>query len=273
MPIRVRVRIVPPAPEELRAVGISLGVHAVVVVAVIVAGLSAAPPPSGPTITVQLAPAAGRPASRPSSPSAHRQGPVTERPAAKPEARRDEPKPKPPTDEPPPKPKVRQRIDEVSPSEDLGHDTVARPEKLPEAEPQPEDGSDPGTETGDGAGGGASNLPTGPIAGGIAGLATDQPFTADWFLQLVVARLQDAWRDRPLLPAGSQPQRVVIAFTILKDGSVVEERIDSPSRYPPLDLSALRAVDSLERLPPLPRNYGDDRLDARFVFELRSAAR
>ncbi|RMG49114.1 MAG: TonB family protein, partial [Acidobacteria bacterium] len=85
---------------------------------------------------------------------------------------------------------------------------------------------------------------------------------------LVLARLQEAWRDRPVLPAGSAPRRVVIGFRIARDGTVSDARILVPSGYTPLDLSALRAAQSIGRLPRLPRSYPHERLGARFVFEL-----
>ena len=121
---------------------------------------------------------------------------------------------------------------------------------------------------GSGGVGGVPGLPEGSAGGGIGGFGTDDPFSADWYIALIVNRLQDGWRDRPVLPTGSAPQRVVVAFVIQHDGRVGDAAVATPSGYAPLDASALRAVASLGKLPPLPPNYGRDRLRARFVFEL-----
>lgn len=267
--MRVRVKVILPATAELRAVGISLAAHAALVIAVFASTLTGRSAPPGPAINVSLAAAPAARTSAPVAPPRASPGPETARPPQEPTPRAPQPEPAPET-----KPSVRQRIDEPKRPDDTGDKPVARPEKLPEVEPEDEPATEPPATGGGGEGGTAPlGLPTGPIQGGVAGLATDQPFTADWFLQLVVARLQDAWRDRPILPAGSAPQRVVVAFTIARDGTVVDARIDTPSRYTPLDLSALRAVTSLGKLPALPRNYGENELGARFVFELRPAGR
>ncbi|GAB4375858.1 MAG: hypothetical protein Kow0062_15380 [Acidobacteriota bacterium] len=260
MSVRIRLRVHLPPGDLVGAFGLSAAGHALLVTAVLVAGTRLGlPRPADPVMTVRLvaAPAATAPA--PAPPREHRAKTVASRPAAEPP-----PKPAPP--------RVRRQADEPRVVEsETSPPASARPESLPEApepaaeppaaaEPAAGDDTSPGQE---GPG------PEGPIAGGVAGLETDQPFTADWYLQLVVARLQDAWRDRPLLPWGAATQRVVVGFTIERDGRVVDARVIRPSRYPPLDASALRAVRSLGRLPPLPRGYERDHLGARFVFELR----
>ncbi len=265
MAIRVRVRIHLPPTELLAGLALSGAAHAAIVAAVLVAGTRLGlPRPAQPLMTVRLV--AGAPEPAVSAPRRRPETKVAQRPPA----------PAPPKPEPRPKPKVRTRVDEPRVTEPPPKESAtARPENLPARESEsaaepPPPAPDPSAAS-PSAGSGAE-VAEGPIAGGVAGVATDQPFTADWYLQLVVARLQDAWRDRPLLPWGAAPQRVLVGFTILRDGRVTEVRVVRPSRYSPLDHSALRAVRSLGRLPPLPRGYDRDQLGARFVFELRPPA-
>ena len=256
----VRVRLHLPAREELLAFAASLAGHALLLAAIL--GVGAGRAPAGPprkVLSVRLAAAprsttAARPAREPSRrTAASRTKPRPLRPAKKKRRSR----------------RTRARAPrKVETRPETG--ATARPKELPREEAAP---PEPPPPAGSGTGAEAKAktspaLPEGPIAGGVAGLETDEPLTADWYVGLVVARLQEAWRDRPVLPAGSPARRVVIGFTIHRDGRVTDVRVEIPSGYTPLDTSAVRAVASLGRLPPLPRSYGKERLGARFVFEL-----
>lgn len=252
--MKVRVRVIVPGSDDLSAIGLSAFLHVLIVAVGLAFSMrSDARTPVGPVINVSLAAA---PASKttPEPPAARRVTPPKSKP--KQEAPKPETEAKPPAATP--KPKVRTNADDPKTVATGDVEATAQPEKLAEAEePPPPEAAGP-----EGAGEGEA------IEGGVAGLATDQPFTADWYLQLVVARLQAAWRDRPLLPPGSATRRVVVAFQIERSGRVTGIRVETPSGYPPLDLSAYRAVDSLVKLPELPRGYEQDALGAQFVFEL-----
>lgn len=54
---------------------------------------------------------------------------------------------------------------------------------------------------------------------------------------------------------------VVVAFTLLEDGNIIDVRIDKPSRYERLNASALDAVKKVERFKPIPKEYGDNKMD------------
>ncbi|MDQ7006879.1 MAG: TonB family protein [Acidobacteriota bacterium] len=249
--MRVRLRILLPSPMEAGSVGISLAAHLLLITAVFVAGsrqgLTGPPPPA---MVVRLA------AARPATPAK----PRAARPAAATRAARPVPKPR----TPPRKAPRRRQADAPRTVVKKPRGVTAQPETLPvEKETPPPPSPEPAPET----------PPPGPtdgtpIPGGVAGLETDEPFTADWYVGLITARLGEAWRDRPVLPSTSAPRRVVIAFTIDRSGTVSGARVHVPSGYAPLDFSALRAVRSLGRLPPLPRSYERESLSARFVFEL-----
>jgi TonB family protein len=251
----VRVRIVVPHPEEVGGGMASLALHLAALVAIVIFASDGAARTGklGPTMTVRLAagvkapPGGGargveKPAEKfvPVRPPA----PIDEKLAPTNRLRATDP----PKVAPPPK------------------GLTAQPEKMRPLEPQAPQKDQPGTPGTAGTPGATG--PDGPIAGGVAGLGSDEPFTYDYYTNLVVTRLQEAWQNRPILPAGSDTVRVVVAFVIEDDGRVTGVEVETPSGYTPLDQSAYRAVLSLGQLPPLPRAYEKDRLTARFVFEL-----
>ncbi len=256
--MRVKVRIPLPPAEELSSYAIAAAGHLVLLAVLFgIIGTSSSTGALGPSMTVRLA--AGAP----------RGGVLTGT------TTRQAPKPAPQPEPPKPKAKPSVRVPAQQPKNIVTRPTgaTAQPEQLPSAQPKPA----PKPSTGETAPGGQEEggplrgmpgLPQGPIAGGIAGVTTDEPLGADWYVGLIVNRLQDAWSDRPLLPEGEGTKRVVVSFVIQRDGRVTDAEVQTPSGYSPLDTSALRAVLALGRIPPLPASYGKDKLRARFVFEL-----
>ena len=58
-----------------------------------------------------------------------------------------------------------------------------------------------------------------------------------------------------------QTGTVVVAFTLLHDGNIINLRIDKPSRYERLNDSALDAVKKVERFKPIPKELGEGQMD------------
>lgn len=58
-----------------------------------------------------------------------------------------------------------------------------------------------------------------------------------------------------------QTGTVVIAFTLLEDGNIVDVRIHKPSQFERLNVSALDAVKKVERFKPIPKETGDNKID------------
>ncbi len=54
---------------------------------------------------------------------------------------------------------------------------------------------------------------------------------------------------------------VVVSFTLLEDGSIIDLRIESPSRYQALNSSALDAVKKVKRFKPIPKELGDSKIE------------
>jgi TonB family protein len=260
--VRVRIRVLVPSTNEIGAMAYSVLGHVLIAAAVLWVGAqSATTTPARPVLSVRLA------AGQPAPPAAAQPAPKKKAETPKPPP----PEPKPEPVEKRPEPKVRRQVDapKVEP-EPKPSDVVASPKDddtpAPAAPPEPEPAPSPEEGTGEG-----SEITEGEgdaTAAGVTGLETDQPFTADWYVQLLVSRLEAAWSNRPVLPPGSASQTVVVAFTIQKSGAVTDARVVEPSGFAPLNRSALRAVRSLSNLPPLPRSYEQEQLGARFRFRL-----
>lgn len=54
---------------------------------------------------------------------------------------------------------------------------------------------------------------------------------------------------------------VVVAFTLLEDGNIVDVRIDKPSPFERLNLAGLEAVKKVERFKPIPKELGETKMD------------
>lgn len=54
---------------------------------------------------------------------------------------------------------------------------------------------------------------------------------------------------------------VIVAFTLLEDGHIIDIRLDTPSPYERLNESALQAVRKVHKFRPIPRELGEERMD------------
>lgn len=57
-----------------------------------------------------------------------------------------------------------------------------------------------------------------------------------------------------------QTGTVVVAFTLLEDGHIIDVKIEKPSRYDRLNDSALEAVKKVERFKPIPKEVGETKM-------------
>lgn len=186
-----------------------------------------------------------------------------------------------PVEEPPAKPEP---APEVPPPPPEKPKEVLLPEKPKEAKPRPEASKPPPSSTTktaeepvapaarpgpDTSGAGIEGAPPGPGVPGGEGdvMSLDLPdFEHAWYTARVVSRLKGVWR-RPHLPDAIS-RSATIAFTIMRDGSVRDVRVETSSGYEPLDISAVRSVYDAAPLPPLPARWEGDALPARMVYEV-----
>jgi protein TonB len=234
----LRLRIVAPlgflkSPSQRFFAG-SLVVHAMLVTAMIILPAFKKKPhfPEN-ALIVELAPL---PAS--SAPAAQAKPPTVVSPSPEPEqgvrieTKEPPKKPLPPKEEPRPEP--------------------VRAEPVREAEDEASDSSEL-------IGGPEAGHSISPMEGGDVEFA--------WYRASVTAALYSNWR-RPILSGISEPLETSVGFEILRDGTVVNLRIESASGVPSLDRSALRALTDASPLPPLPTQWRESRLSAVFVFRM-----
>ncbi len=97
--------------------------------------------------------------------------------------------------------------------------------------------------------------------------AASFPFT--YYLRAVEQKISGSW-DPVVhgIPAG-ETREVVIAFRILRDGSIEKPVVEKSSGLSFFDQSALRAIISAAPLPPLPEAFPDNSLGIHFGFHYR----
>ena len=102
-----------------------------------------------------------------------------------------------------------------------------------------------------------------PVGGsGVAGLeGGDFPYTL--YLESMHRRIGSNW-FRPQVAAGAA---VVVYFRILRDGTIVESRVETSSGSPTFDRAALSAVRSSSPLTPLPFAYNGNFLGVHLIFK------
>lgn len=82
---------------------------------------------------------------------------------------------------------------------------------------------------------------------------------------LYKAQLRSKIEENKFYPPMSRRLRqegtVVVAFTLLKDGHIIDVKLESPSKYERLNASALEAVMKVKRFMPIPNELGENKMD------------
>lgn len=87
-----------------------------------------------------------------------------------------------------------------------------------------------------------------------------------WYAEMIRKIIARNWATNGL---SGQSAPAIISFTIQRDGSVHEVRIEQSSGNPAIDNSAWRAVLQSNPLPALPPQYNQSTAPAEFTFDLR----
>ena len=229
--------------------GVSLGMalsvvlHAALAGAIVYAATHAPAPEPAQMVNIQFAkmpvppaaPAARKPAAAPPAPKIE-----------EPQPRIEEPKPQPKAEEPPPNPEKN-----TVPLSPFGRSTKKGSDTPPAPAPAPEPAGTP--------------LPGGevavPIGGsGVTGLeGGDFPYAL--YIQGMHRKIGGNWVRPPIHGA-----TVVIYFRILRDGTISEARVATPSGNGTFDRAALSAVRSSSPLNPLPFAYSGSYLGVHLAF-------
>jgi protein TonB len=224
-------------------VAVSLLLHAALAAAVVYAALHASPPEAATAVNIQFAkmpPLERRAEARPAS------TPKIEEPKPEPpKPKIEEPKPEP--QKPAPKPPEKNTV----PLSPFGRSTKKGSETpAPSPAPPPTANRQPPTE---------ADVPAG--ASGITGIeGGDFPYTL--YIQGMHRKIGNAW----FRPPSVRDVTVVIAFRILRDGTIQDAKVVTPSGNSTFDRAALSAVRSASPLNPLPFAYSGNYLGVQMTF-------
>lgn len=112
-----------------------------------------------------------------------------------------------------------------------------------------------------GARGQGFGLTTG--GGGGTGAQLDVgDFCCPEYVETVVQRIHQNWASKQNVGG-----RVVVKFTIQRDGALSQVQVFEPSGLVALDMAAHRAVLLTQRVPPLPNQFSNSTLTVRLTFD------
>ena len=89
-------------------------------------------------------------------------------------------------------------------------------------------------------------------------------FGSPYYLSLVFGKIRDTW-ENPL--QSSSTLMTTIYFRILRDGNIVETKVEKTSGIDLFDQSAMRAIISSAPFPPLPNEFTGEYLGIHLEFE------
>jgi TonB family protein len=93
-------------------------------------------------------------------------------------------------------------------------------------------------------------------------------FTYDYYLQILVAKISQAWMPPQGADASGEPPAAVLSFRINRDGRVNAPVVEEPSASRFFDRSAQDAILRAQPFPPLPPRYGGRWLTVHLRFVL-----
>jgi len=220
------------------AIVLSVLLHGAITAVAVYAALHASPPQRATMVNIQFASVERRPLRAPAAKSAA--APKIEE--VKPKI--EEPKPQPKAEEPK---KPEKNTVPLSP---FGRSTKKGSETPPPETPKP------------GPPAATSTAPAVPVGGaGVTGLeGGDFPYTI--YLEAMHRRIGGNWFRPPVTGDAT----VVVYYRILRNGTIVESRVETSSGNPTFDRAALSAVRSSSPLMPLPFGYSGNYLGVHLTF-------
>ncbi|MGH9715670.1 MAG: energy transducer TonB [Candidatus Acidiferrales bacterium] len=126
--------------------------------------------------------------------------------------------------------------------------------------------------------GGAPQVPTtsfamgntGSTAAGMSfGGAQSGNFGArfPWYVQAVQRRISSNWLQSTVDPSVAYAPRVIVTFTILRNGTITNIQIQRSSNIGSVDTSAVRAIQSSSPVQQLPPGYSGSEVNVQFWFD------
>ena len=91
-----------------------------------------------------------------------------------------------------------------------------------------------------------------------------------WYIESVKRKVQSNWLQNTIDPAvrAARTAHAVVQFTIYKDGTVKDIRIQQASGNLSMDNSGLRAIMQSNPMPALPPDYPGSYVQVLFDFDL-----
>ena len=89
------------------------------------------------------------------------------------------------------------------------------------------------------------------------------------YVESITRRISDNWIQSLIASDVRSAPRIYVNFEILRDGTIVNERIEQGSGIASLDRSALRAIFASNPLAPLPADFRGRSVSVRFWFEYK----
>lgn len=112
-------------------------------------------------------------------------------------------------------------------------------------------------------GSGTPGNPSPGNPGGRPGVdALKEPDFGPYMMELQ-RRIKRRWNP----PRGNESKRVVLLFTVSKDGRLLSLKLNKTSGVPEADQAAIRAVKEAAPFRPLPPEYRGDDIDIQFTFD------
>ena len=101
--------------------------------------------------------------------------------------------------------------------------------------------------------------------GGVGGGDFGSRFS--WYVEAVQRRISSNWLQSTVDPSVAYAPRVIVTFTILRDGTITNIQITHPSNNSSVDNSAIRAVQASSPLDRLPSAYSGSEVNVEFWFD------
>lgn len=91
-----------------------------------------------------------------------------------------------------------------------------------------------------------------------------------WYVESVRKRISDNWLQNTIDPSvrAARTAHTIVTFTINRDGTLRNVRLDTPSGNRSMDDSAMRAMQSIDKMPQLPSDWRSNTVDVTFDFDL-----
>jgi periplasmic protein TonB len=88
-----------------------------------------------------------------------------------------------------------------------------------------------------------------------------------WYVNQINNKMAQTWNKFEVNPATPKGSRVFLTFTINRDGSPSNVRLDRSSGSPTLDRSCINAVNRVDSFGPLPNGYNAGSLNVSYYCE------